>query len=103
MPNSCVKCDKFLKPVLGFARAVQSDTGCSYTDVYSNMNTIVLFSMLVWAPLSGWLTDVYAKQQHWFLLWCSIAEAASLVAMLMVILYIPSFNPWVILGIQVRV
>jgi hypothetical protein len=59
--------------------------------------------MLAWRPFSGWLTDVYAFQQHWILLACSIIELLMLVAMLIVIIAAPGFQPWSILGFQVCV
>ena len=80
---------------------LQSTAGCEFKNAFSNMNVIVLFSMLVWAPLSGWLTDTYANQQHWFLLWCSVAEAAALAAMMVVVSFAGEFDPWAILAIQV--
>ncbi len=80
---------------------MQSRTGCNYTDVYSDMNAIVLFGMLAFAPLSGWLTDVYAKQQGWFILVCSVLELLALAGMLVVVLFMKDYNPWIILVLQV--
>jgi hypothetical protein len=57
--------------------------------------------MLAWRPLSGWITDVYAFQQHWMLLACSLTELLMLIAMLVVIIVAPGFHPWSILGFQV--
>ncbi len=79
---------------------MQSRTGCNYTDVYSDMNAIVLFGMLAFAPLSGWLTDVYAKQQGWFILVCSVLELLALAGMLVVVLFMKDYNPWIILVLQ---
>lgn len=62
---------------------------------------IVLGTLLVWQPISGWLTDVYAKQQHRILLFSAVVELAMLGAMLAVILFSSSFNPWSVLGFQV--
>ena len=58
--------------------------------------------MLAWRPLSGWITDVYAFQQHWMLLATSVIELLMLIGMLLVILYGGAFNPWLVLGFQVR-
>ncbi len=64
------------------------------------MRRITLCIMLLWRPVSGWLTDTFARQQHWVLLGACLTELLMLIAMLLVVLLGHRFNPWLILCFQ---
>ncbi len=79
----------------------QSDLGCNFTDTYATMQTIQMALMLAWRPLSGWITDAFAKQQHFVLLTASLVELSTLIVMVLVTVFMKNFNPWILLGLQV--
>ena len=64
-------------------------------------HSIQMLVMLGWRPLSGWITDAFAPQQHWVLLAASLLELATLVVMLLVPVFVTGFNAWIVLGLQV--
>lgn len=79
---------------------VKSDVGCDYIPSYTQMKSWQFLALVVWRPLSGYITDMTSGYADWVLLATCTLEFVTLVGMVWLALTQQGFSSWILLGTQ---